>query len=255
MSVNELPDQYKRFARQVMIRGFGVQGQEKLRKASVFVVGCGGLGCTVLQTLVRAGLGRLIICDSDTVELPDLHRQLLYREQDIGRDKVTVAAELLRSINSQIEIDAHKLRVDADNIAGLTGCAELVIDASDNIATRSIINAFSVKHNVDWIYGGCEELTGTCMVVRRPTGACLECVFGPLDHREMRVVTSPLPVMPTLPVVVAAIEATEALKYLVWPQRQAKASRLISVDLTDPRVQTISNPAKDPACPTCSPES
>lgn len=246
-----LPEKYIRYERQIIISGFALEGQANLARGSAMVVGCGGLGCTIVQNLVRAGLGRLVICDDDTVQLPDLHRQLCYRESDIGRCKAQVAAEMLSEINSTIKIEPHTVRLDAMNIEQLGRSVDLIIDATDNLQTRSVINAYAVRAGKDWIYGGCRELAGTVMLIRSGRGACLECIFEQVGEPRTDEPRGPTPVLGSLPVLVGTIEATEAINYFVWPDRRPKRSKLINIDLTKPRVQTVEDLKKNPDCREC----
>lgn len=249
--MQDTSQRYQRYERQVIIPSFGAAGQEKLARTTMLVVGCGGLGCTILQVLTRVGIGRLIVCDDDAVELNDLHRQILYSECDLGHVKVNTAAEKLRQINTQVTIEPHNVRVDEHNLAELAEPADLILDATDNLQSRAVLNTYAVSSRRDWIYGGCTELQGTVMLIRPNAGPCLGCIFGTEIDRPSPSTATPIPVLGSLPVVVGTIEATEAIKYVIWPERRPTTGKLITIDLHGPRIRTIEAPARDPECPIC----
>jgi adenylyltransferase/sulfurtransferase len=244
---------YERYTRQIIIPRFGTSGQENLDRASVLVVGCGGLGCTIIQILARAGLGKLVLCDEDRVQLTDLHRQVCYDESHIGEYKAQAAAKMLGKINSQVTIAWHVAKVNRQNIDKFADGVDLVIDATDNLATRNVINHYAVEAEKDWLYGGCREFAGTVMLVRPTAGACLSCVFGNIDEANSAEPPGPIPIIGSLPVLVGALQANEVIRYFAWPDRRDAASKLITVDLTVPRVNTMKGLKKNPECRLCNP--
>ena len=238
-----------RYARQIILPMMGVDGQKKLLASKVVIVGCGGLGCTISQILVRSGIGEITVCDSDTVELENLHRQILYDEQDIGHPKAMVAASKLLNINSQVNLHAKQQRIDENNVGELIEASDLIIDATDNLVSRYMINKAAVAMNRDWIYGGCVESQGTVMVIRR-SGACLECVFGRYDP-ETQSQRIKFPILPTAPVVVGAIESNAAIEYLLAKDQAINGSKLISIDLGQMRVHCTDAIEKNEECFLC----
>ena len=128
------------YSRQLSLPGWGPAGQETLARASVLVVGAGGLGCPALEALARAGVGRLVLCDPDRVELSNLPRQTLFVPADVGRLKVEAAAESLTRVNPRVALEARALRVEASNVRALVGAADLVVDGSDTFATKFLVH-------------------------------------------------------------------------------------------------------------------
>lgn len=241
----------QRYQRQMLLPHLGEAGQRTLLASKVVIIGCGGLGGTISQILARAGVGELTLCDADTVQLDNLHRQILFDEQDVGKPKAIVAAAKLLQINSQVKLNAMPVRVDAGNIRDLVANADLVVDATDNLESRYVLNTAAAALGRDWIYGGCVGMEGTVMVIRNRSGACLECIFGPFDPAEGRP-TAPFPILPTTPVVVGAIQANEAIRYLLEKEaNSACGSRVICIDLAQVRVRSNDRIGKVPGCGVC----
>src|SRR5262245_14482307 len=151
---SEMPSRYDRQAR---FAPFGEEGQRRLADARALVCGCGALGSVIAETLVRAGVGFVRIVDRDFLELNNLQRQVLYDEQDVadGLPKAIAAANKLRRINSEIEIEPVVADVTYRNIAQLAGDVDVLVDGTDNFAIRFLLNDFAVKHKKPWVYGGC----------------------------------------------------------------------------------------------------
>jgi molybdopterin/thiamine biosynthesis adenylyltransferase len=244
-------DKLQRYSRQMLMPQMGVVGQERLLGSKVVIIGCGGLGGTIGQILARAGVGELTLCDSDRVELGNLHRQLLFDEKDLGKPKAIVAGSKLMMINSQVKYHVMAGRVDAKNIEDLIRGCDLVVDATDNLPSRYVLNRAAVRLGRDWIYGGCVGTEGTVMVVRSRSGACLECVFGP-EEVENGKTTVPFPILPPTPVVVGAIQANEVLNYLLAKGKDNSCgSKVISIDLGQVRVRSSEFIGKNPECGMC----
>ncbi len=244
-------DKLRRYARQMLLPRMGVAGQEKLLASKVAIIGCGGLGSTIGQVLARAGVGELTLCDGDQVELDNLHRQILFDEKDLGKPKAVVAAAKLMMINSQVKYHAMAQRVDEKNIGDLIRGSDLVVDATDNLTSRYVLNTAAVRAGRDWIYGGCVGTEGTVMVVRSRIGACLECMFGPKEP-ESKNSSGRFPILPPTAVVVGAIQANEVIKYLLAKDEDNPCgSKVISIDLWQVRVRSSDFIGKNPDCAVC----
>src|SRR5947209_17545681 len=154
-----------RYSRQTLFSPIGKKGQERLRAASVAIIGCGALGSSLANNLCRAGVGRLVIADRDYVELNNLHRQILFDEDDIARrlPKAVAAAEKLRRINSEVTVEALVEDINADGIESLVQVVDLVLDATDNFATRYLLNDACVKHDRPWFYSG--VISSSCVTL------------------------------------------------------------------------------------------
>jgi adenylyltransferase/sulfurtransferase len=238
-----------RYARQIGLKQIGKRGQERLLLSSVLLVGCGALGTKLADTLVRAGIGRLLIVDRDILELNNLQRQMLFDEEDVaaGLPKAEAVVRKLRRINSTIEIEGRIVDVTPRNIEALIGEASLVLDATDNLETRYLINDACVKLGRPWIYGGVIGTTGMSMNVLPGDGPCLRCVFptpppiGSLPTCETQGILGPMPS------IIAAIQATEAIKILIG----AEPSRsLLSIDVWSRSFEQV-NVQRDLECPAC----
>ena len=145
--------EYIRYSRQIMLEEHGEEGQEQLKEATALIIGMGGLGCPAAQYLAGAGVGRLILVDDDKVEATNLHRQILYATDQIGEGKVHAAQKRLGQLNPLIDIEAHELRADESNLPDLINQSTLVLDCSDNIATRYLINKLAYQHKKPLIIG------------------------------------------------------------------------------------------------------
>jgi adenylyltransferase/sulfurtransferase len=237
----------ERFSRQIAFKALGEQGQARLRDSSVLVAGCGGLGAASANALVRAGVGRVRIADRDVVEESNLHRQILYDEEDAASSehKVEIAARKLRRVYSDAQIESRALEISAANIEELIAGVDLVVDGTDNMSTRYLINEACVRSGTPWVYAGIHGATGMTMNILPGEGPCLSCLFP--DSEERRSALRGAPVLGPTPAVAASIQAMEAIKILAG----AEPSRaLLSFDLWAGHWQVI-QVARDADCPTC----
>ncbi len=242
-------EQRARYVRQQMLPQIGPEGQRKLEGARLLLLGCGALGCTQAQLLARAGIGKLRLVDRDVVETSNLQRQLLYDEQD-ARDaapKAEAAARHLRRINSSIEIEARVADISARNIVPLLDEIDLVLDATDNIETRYLLNDACVERAIPWIYGGAVETGGLFMAIRPGDGACLRCLFPERPEAGGLPTCDSAGVLGSATTVVAAFQVAEALRLLVGALAN---SRLYRVELWPPALRAI-EAKRDPACKCC----
>jgi adenylyltransferase/sulfurtransferase len=197
----------ERYARQVML--FGKDGQERLKKARVFIAGAGGLGCPVALYLAAAGVGYLRIADKDLVERSNLNRQVLHWEQDIGKEKVMSVEDKLLAINPHIEIEALCQVIDQTNVSELVGDADLIVDAMDNYPTRYLLNRTAHEKNIPLIHGAIRGFDGQATTVIPGKSACLSCIFPCAPPTEV------FPVVGVTPGIIGMIQANEVIKYLV----------------------------------------
>jgi adenylyltransferase/sulfurtransferase len=246
-----------RYHRQILLPRIGEVGQARLAASRVLLIGCGALGCVIAEQLVRAGVGFVRLVDRDLVELTNLQRQTLYTEAHAAAalPKAAAAAERLALVNSQVKVDPVIADAHAGNIEDLLGVggegAHLILDGTDNVATRYLINDVAVKHGVPWIYGGCVGTEGRVMTSLPGKTACLRCVFpnppraGDLPTCDTRGVLGPAAA------IVGAMQATAALKLLTGNETAIAAS-LLTLDVWAERFHAISlDAAKDSACVCC----
>lgn len=236
-----MPDKIPtRYDRQARFAPLGEEGQRRLSTARALVCGCGALGSVVAETLVRAGVGFVRLVDRDFVELNNLQRQVLYDEQDVAENlpKAIAAANKLRQINSEIEIEPIVADVTHLNIAKLAGDVDVVVDGTDNFGTRLLVNDFAVEHNKPWVYGGCIGAEGQTMTILPGETACLACLVADAPPPGTTPTCDTAGIISPIVNVVASIEAAEALKILSG-NREAVSRRLAMIDLWDNQVRHV----------------
>jgi len=240
-----LKNKIDRYKRQVIVKEVGVRGQQKLKESKALIIGAGGLGSNTANILTRTGLGGVIIVDYDKVDITNLHRTSIFTENDIGKPKSTILAENLHLINNQVEIHSEQVRVTKTSINKLIVKynPDIIIDGSDNMATRYIINTASVEYNKPWVYGGVHGTTGMILGVIPGRTACLGC-FSSVLHSRSKTVT---PVIGYLPVITAAVQSSEAIRLLLG----YKPSGLIIYDTWSQNLDKIKI-KQNPACIYCS---
>ncbi len=243
-----------RYARQALLPELGPEGQERLGAGSVLVVGCGALGSAAAIFLVRAGVGRVVVADRDIVEIHNLHRQLLYDEEDVANamPKAEAAARRLRRINSEIEITALLIDVAPSNveavIRGVDGDIDVVVDGTDNIETRYLLNDACLEQGRRWVYGGAVGTSGMTLNILPGEGPCLRCIFRDPPPPASLPTCDTAGVLNTLPALVASLQASEVLKLLVGSD--AVSRDLVVVDPWHGSFQRVTVKRSDD-CPAC----
>src|SRR5687767_16039722 len=212
----------ERYSRQILFSGIGAEGQQKILHSRVLIVGCGALGSAQAESLARAGVGKLRIADRDFVEASNLQRQTMFTERDAAEriPKAIAAANHIREVNSEIEVEPEVDDVNHSNIERLIKDCDVVLDGTDNFATRYLINDACVKHKVNWIYGAAVGSYGVTMTIQPHQTACLRCVFEEAPPAASAPTCDTAGVIMPVISVVAAIQVVEALK-LVTGQHQA----------------------------------
>jgi len=234
----------ERYDRQLRIHGFGLEGQERLKRASVMVVGLGGLGCLASMYLAAAGVGRLVVIDGDFVELSNLNRQLLHWSGDVGKPKTSSAAVKLRQLNPEVEVVEVASRLDEGVARSLVEDVDVVVDGLDNYRSRLIINKACVESLKPYIYAGVRGFEGRVMTIVPGRGPCLRCLI-PLDPPEPQ----DLPVLGATPGVAASLEAMEAVKLIVG-LGEPLIGRLLVFNGLSMSFQTI-KVERRPGCSVC----
>ena len=203
--------EFSRYTRHIQLGDIGVEGQRKLKSAHVLIVGCGGLGAPVSLYLAAAGVGLLTLVDGDKVELSNLQRQVIFTEADVGLSKAICAQTRLKALNSHIEVNAVSERLSVDNAEWLIQAADLVIDCTDNFATRYLINDVCKAHGKSWIYASVYQFSGQCALFT-PEQSCFRCVFPKPPSNAPDCNSHG--VLGVLPGLLGTLQATEAIKYL-----------------------------------------
>ncbi|MBA7625103.1 Molybdopterin-synthase adenylyltransferase [subsurface metagenome] len=200
-------DELKRYERQISI--FGEDGQEKLKKAKVFIAGAGGLGSSISTYLTVAGIGKLRMVDNDIVALENLNRQILHWDNDIGKKKLESAAAKLKRMNPNVEVEVISETINKGNIDELVGDFDMIVDAMDNFAARYVLNKAALVKKIPLFHGAVHGFYGQATTIIPGKTACLRCIFP-----EAPPPTIP-PVVGVTPGVIGCIQATEVIKYIL----------------------------------------
>jgi adenylyltransferase/sulfurtransferase len=241
-----------RYSRQEIFAGIGREGQERIRRASVLLVGCGALGSVLAETMVRGGVGRLTIVDRDFVELSNLQRQSLFEEEDAARSlpKAVAAEARLRRANSEVAVHAIVADVDGSNADAFVRGMDLVLDGTDNFETRFLLNDACLRARVPWVYGACIAAHGMALAIQPGTTPCLRCVLGGRPAPGTGETCDTAGVIAPAVHAVAAIQAAEALKLLAG-RTEALLPGLVNVDLWTGSFEIVDLGGRTPWCAAC----
>ena len=243
------PRDQERFSRQILFRGIGESGQQRILDARVVVVGCGALGSFQSGALARAGVGYLRVIDRDYVELSNLQRQWLFDESDVEQalPKAVAAARKIAAINSEIRVEPMAADLTPANADELMSEVDLILDGTDNFETRYLINDYAVSRGLPWIYGAAVGSYGITMPVIPSKTACLRCIYpdppaGPQPTCETAGVLAPITSL------IASLQISAALKILcgVEPPRM-----ITTVDVWSGEIRQVAQPGPDANCPAC----
>jgi adenylyltransferase/sulfurtransferase len=238
-----------RYARQLVLRGFGPAAQHRLAAGRILIVGAGGLGAPAASYLAAAGVGTITMVDTDVVDVTNLHRQLLYTTSDVGRRKLDVARERLQAINPQVVVDTHDTRLNAANASSLVAGHDVVIDATDNFPARYAINDACLAQGIPFVYGSVARFDGQVSVFAASGGPCYRCLFPDMPEPGTVPTCAEEGVLGVVPGIVGLHQATEAIKLLTGIGTPL-VGQLLLVDLLAQDSQRIAV-AKRHDCPTC----
>jgi molybdopterin/thiamine biosynthesis adenylyltransferase len=236
------------YSRQTILKELCVQGQEKLSKAKVAVVGVGGLGSVSSLYLALAGVGYIRVIDQDTVETHNLHRQILYNPDDLYYPKAEVAAKKLQKQNPLIQVEAASENVNVDNVERLLSDVDVVVDGLDNMQTRNIINSACVKLRVPYIFGAAIGLQGNLSVFDPPETGCLECLM-PSSNTSVDQTCNTVGVLGATTGILGSLQAMETIKLLTGIGETLKG-KLMVCDFRDMDFTSVPI-ARNPRCPVC----
>ena len=239
-----------RYERQMLVPELGEDGQRRLLDSKVAVLGCGALGSNQSTLLVRAGVGHVRIADRDRLEPNNLHRQVLFDEDDFRahRSKAQAAAAKLRRINSGVVVEDHFVEVDASNIEALVDGMDVVLDGADNFELRYLLNDACIAAGIPWIYGGVIGTVGMTLPILPGRGPCLRCLFPDPPPPGALPTTSTHGVLNTIPTFIAALQVTGAYQVLLDPDLEP--TPLLHVDLWTRSFRHL-EVKRDPDCPAC----
>lgn len=240
--MNNPPASYQRYQRQTILPGFGIAGQYKLLSASVLVIGAGGLGCPVIQYLAAAGVGKIGIADYDTVSLTNLHRQVLYTMDDIGKPKASVAAQRLQALNPENNYQVFDEAVTPASIIHIIKDFDVIVDGTDNFATRYLINDACVLMDKPLVFGAVSRFEGQVTVFNVPSGLQGESIHyrdlfphPPQDGEVMNCAESG--VLGVLPAIIGSLMANEVIKLLAGLGKPLSGTLLSYNALTNDMMQ------------------
>ncbi len=236
------------FNRQIIMRELGEEGQQKLQEAKVAVVGAGGLGTVSSLYLALAGVGYLRLIDQDTVEVPNLHRQILYTVDDLQYPKVEAAAERLTKINPMLKVEPVSENVNSGNVEKLCSGVDCVVDGLDNMLTRYLVNRACVSLKVPYVFGAAIGLEGNLSVFSPPETPCFECVMPNLSDSDLQTCNT-RGVLGATPGIIGSMQAMEAIKLLARVGSPLKG-KLMVCDFSDMSFATV-DVSRNPDCPAC----
>jgi molybdopterin-synthase adenylyltransferase len=241
-----------RYSRQILFDGIGQEGQQRLLASRALIVGCGALGSAQAEALARAGVGHLRIVDRDFVEASNLQRQTMFTESDAAErlPKAIACANHIAEINSEIKVEPEVADVNHSNVENLIKDCDVVIDGTDNFATRYLINDACVKNGVTWIYGAAVGSYGVTMTIRPRITPCLRCVFEEAPPAASAPTCDTAGVIMPIISLVAAVQVSEALKLLAG-QGEYLHNSLMQFDVWHNEWRRISIGAPSSDCPTC----
>lgn len=242
--------QLLRYGRHILLDEIGIEGQQRLLDSRALIVGLGGLGSPVSLYLAASGVGRLTLCDHDAVDLSNLQRQIVHRTSTVGQPKVASAQSVLHDINPEVECIALPVRADESQLNELVAQADVVLDCSDNFATRYAINRACIVQRKPLVSGAAIQFSGQVAVFdhRLPEAACYNCLF-PEDSQAAELRCATTGVFSPLVGIVGSLQAAEALKLLAGIDR-GLSGKLLTIDALDMRI-VRSNLSRDESCCAC----
>lgn len=238
-------EQLERYSRHIMLEEIGEQGQEKLLKSRVLIIGAGGLGSPAAMYLAAAGIGTIGIADADSVDLSNLQRQIIHSAADRKRDKVQSAKETLEGINPDAHVNTYKMFVNSDNIYDLIKDYDFVLDCTDNFQSKFLINDACVKAKKPFVHAGIAEFQGQLMTYVPDMGPCCRCIFEkpPVENDVKGVVGAAVGV-------IGSLQAMEAVKYLLGAG-ELLTGCILTYDALKAEFRKVRLPDKVNDCPVC----
>ena len=241
--------QRRRYARQLVLEGFGEQGQRRLIEGSALILGAGGLGSPAALYLAAAGVGRIGIADDDAVEVSNLQRQVLHSQLRVGIPKARSAAKTLLDLNPQIRVETHERRLDAGNVIELIRGYDVVVDGTDNFATRYLVGDAAARLQIPVVSASILAFQGQVSVFSPPEGPCYRCLYPEPPPAELAPGCGTAGVLGSMAGTIGALQATEAVKLLAGIGRPL-IGRLLIYDALEAAWSEL-RAHRDPACPVC----
>ena len=240
----------ERYTRQLVLPSWGEEAQLRLKAATVFVAGAGGLGSAVVLYLAAAGVGCIRVCDRDTVELSNLNRQILHAERGMGMRKALSAQKAVTRLNSEVRVVPLVAEMTAQNVGELAAGADILLDCLDNVPSRLVLNGLSVSVRLPLVHAGVRGLGGQLSFLRPPATACLACFMQDASVEDPAALQSgPPPILGAVAGAMGCLQALEALKYLTGIGERAE-NRIVFLDGETMKVEEVEI-SKNPDCPVC----
>ena len=243
------PEELTRYSRHLILPGVGADGQRRLKRARVLIIGAGGLGSPIAMYLAAAGVGHLGIVDSDVVDRTNLQRQILHGTSDIGRRKTESAAERLTEINPNVEVTRFDVTLTSHNALGIMADYDIIVDGTDNFPTRYLVSDACVILGKPNVHGSIIRFEGQASVFSHEAGPCYRCLFREPPPPGLVPNCAEGGVFGVVPGIVGSIQATEAIK-LALGLTDTLSGRLLLIDVMRMRFRTITI-QRDPSCPAC----
>ena len=242
-------EEMSRYSRHLLLPEVGLEGQKRLKASRVLIVGTGGLGAPLALYLAAAGVGTIGLVDFDTVEISNLQRQIIHSQRDVDRPKVASAQDRLKSLNPQLKVVTHNLRLTGDNALGIIKEYDVVADGTDNFPTRYLLNDACVFLGLPLVYGSIYQFEGQASVFQAGRGPCYRCLFPTPPSPGLAPSCGEAGVMGVLPGIIGCIQAAETIK-LILGGAETLAGRLLLFDAWLMKFTELSI-ERDPACPVC----
>ena len=241
----------QRYSRHILLDEIGVDGQERINDAKIVIAGAGGLGCPAALYLAAAGVGEIVLCDDDNVDLTNLQRQILHSTSAVGSPKTESAKQSLAAINPHSKITTHQIRLDENNAAEIVSDCDVAVDCSDNYPSRHAINRACVRAKTPLVFGAAAGFDGQYAVFdsRDANSPCYNCLFAE-DGEAAETPCALFGVFAPLAGVVGCLQAAAALKLVAAPQLSFPG-KLLLIDARAPDIREVRIP-RDPECPICS---
>lgn len=236
-------NEQQRYARQIVLPEVGPAGQEKLRAATVFIAGAGGLGSVSSLYLAAAGVGKLVIADPDHVSLSNLNRQIIHSTKTLGWPKTRSAELRLRELNPDINVVCRQAFISSDTVDGLTQHTDIIVDATDNRATRDLLNRVCITRRIPFVFGGVDGFDGMVTTLIPGEGPCFKCLFPGDKEQDTSGILGPVPGM------IASLQALEVIKLILGIGRSL-AGRLLRIRGLTMTIKETAVPG-NPQCPAC----
>lgn len=242
-------DEYKRYSRHFSLPGFGLDGQRKLKTASILCIGCGGLASSVIMYLAASGIGCIGIVDNDIVDESNLHRQLLFNTEDIGQKKILVATKRINKLNPNVQVNTYDTKLNESNALDIIKYFDIIIDCTDNFYAKYLINDACFEQKKPFIYGSIFQFEGQISFFDGKTSPCFRCLFASPPSSNLVSNCTEEGVIGVLPGMVGTLQALEAIKHIVGIGNNL-LGKLLFFDTLHIRTLTLEF-AKSEKCPIC----